>query len=103
MSDDEHESDWSDYDSGAGKCQHWNDSLECEEKCECGHPCKDHTYDRSCDEDGCECEQFEDEDVPPDPRCAYCANVESQHVKGGCRASDICVCPGFVRSKHDGH
>ena len=101
MSDD----DGDDYDSGAGMCQHWREPHECEERCVCGHKCKDHDThgdDRGCDEDDCRCEKYEDEDVPADPRCAYCAHPESQHVKRGCKASDICECPGFAASATTG-
>lgn len=49
-----------DYESGP-YCQHWGDPADCEEMCDCGHPCHSHNYygdKHECCEDGCECEKF---------------------------------------------
>jgi len=46
------------YDSGPF-CRHWGDPGDCEEACAaCGHPCRQHPYDDSCEVLECACEGF---------------------------------------------
>jgi hypothetical protein len=63
MIDDEEDFVDDNYDDYAEQfCQHWNESDECEELCQCGHSCKDHSvYDGECMVGNCECWEFESE------------------------------------------
>lgn len=41
-------------------CRHWGDPSDCEEKCWwCGHRCNQHWGTDECDEDGCDCQQWD--------------------------------------------
>lgn len=41
-------------------CIHWDHPDDCDEKCKCGHECREHDMwiDQACEE--CDCEKFED-------------------------------------------
>lgn len=52
--------DWQEYESGP-YCIHWNDLVDCAEKCKkCKHSCSQH-YDNcsQCELEGVSCEGFE--------------------------------------------
>lgn len=67
MSKDEEEDDG--YESGPF-CRHWSDPNDCDEKCKrCGHSCCQHGYssDESCNEDGCTCEGWVEDEETTEP------------------------------------
>lgn len=53
------EDDYEDYDSGPF-CQHYDHPDYCNVMCTCGHPCRDHYCDDSCN--ACDCDKFKDEE-----------------------------------------
>ncbi len=49
---------WEDYDSGP-YCEHWAEPWECDEKCACGHECKEHpSWEDGCRVEGCACKEW---------------------------------------------
>lgn len=56
MTDEDKETDWSDYDSGPF-CRHWSDPADCDERCaRCNHRCGRHAFGDG-DSECMECEE----------------------------------------------